>query len=260
MGVALITKRAKAILLACVGFSLWPADTAAQATQDQWRTLPARVYININGGYQQGTSFTELLSETLYDETATYTSTHSIPDGTFFDGAAGVRFWKNLAFGVAVSSSSTSGSAQVVGNVPHPLFYSRSRTVTGDRPTVDQRQIAYHGQLTWFVPLTDKLDVAISGGPSIYSVDQQVLSQVTVNNSGERYDTASIAQMLNKTANGSGFGGNIGFDITYLFTDMLGGGLMLRWGSGSVELGSATSSKSIEVGGLQVGLGARVRF
>ena len=132
----MITKRAKAILLACVGFSLWPADTAAQATQDQWRTLPARVYSNINGGYQQGTSFTELLSETLYDETATYTSTHSIPDGTFFDGAAGVRFWKNLAFGVAVSSSSTSGSAQGVGSVPHPLFYSRPRTVTGDRPTV----------------------------------------------------------------------------------------------------------------------------
>ena len=74
------------------------------------------------------------------------------------------------------------------------------------------------------------------------------------------YGLPQNEQLLNMPANGRGVGGNIGFDITYLFTDMLGGGLMLRWGSGSVELGSATSSKSIEVGGLQVGLGARVRF
>ena len=235
-------------------------DAVAQTAQNEWRVLPSRVYININGAYQRRSGFSETLTESLYGEDATYTSTHGRRDGILIDGGFGVRVWSNLALGVAVSAFSNTGAAVLEGKVPHPLFFNRFRTVTSQRSGVDHRQVGYHGQLSWFVPVSDKFDFAIFGGPSFYNVDQQVARQITITNSGERFNNATISNLITQVTSGTGIGGNLGVDIAYLFTDVIGVGVMFRWSSGSVDLATSESSQSFDVSGLQMGFGARVRF
>ena len=51
---------------------------------------------------------------------------------------------------------------------------------------------------------------------------------------------------------------HFGVDATYLITPRYGVGALLRYTVGSVDLGGADNS--LTVGGLQIGVGARVRF
>ncbi|RUA01585.1 MAG: hypothetical protein DSY84_05140, partial [Candidatus Neomarinimicrobiota bacterium] len=54
-------------------------------------------FVSVNFGYQVGDrSFSETLSATIYDETATYDVNHESGGGGFFDISGGVRVWRNL--------------------------------------------------------------------------------------------------------------------------------------------------------------------
>ena len=56
---------------------------------------------------------------------------------------------------------------------------------------------------------------------------------------------------------GTAKGINIGADISYQFMKMVGAGFFLRYNGGSVDL---TTIPDVKAGGLQVGVGARLRF
>ena len=248
-------------LMMCVA-----TDAAAQTA---W-TLD-RGYVNINRVSQSGDNrFTQALTETIYDEQATYDLTHAFSGGGMFDVSAGVRLplpsiWSNLAAGLAISTFNTTSSLELSGKVPNLLFYNRPRTLTPHTLQTDHRQTGVHVQLSWFVPVADKIDIAIFGGPSFFSVNHQLASGVTVDKAKDRlggplYETAPDVQVLTREMSEKTTGGNVGIDVTYLFTDVIGAGFMLRWAGGSVDLTTANGSHSIDVGGLQVGFGARVRF
>ena len=227
-----------------------------------------RGFININGAFQVGDkSFTETLAGSdfiLYDEQATYNLTHAFSGGALFDVGGGVRVWRNLAAGLAVSSFSTNSTVSLTGTVPHPLFFNRPRTVTHQQGGLDHRQVGWHFQLTWLVPVTDKIDLALSGGPSVFSVRQHIAvtspSAVQIAEAGSPFDVVTVSRVVTQELSESGFGGNVGIDFTYLFTDAFGGGLMLRWAGASVELPANGGAQSVNAGGFQVGFGARVRF
>ena len=228
-----------------------------------------RGYVNINRVSQSGdTRFTETLTATIYGEQATHTLTHAFSGGGMFDVSAGARLplpsiWSNLAAGLAISTFNTASSLELRGTVPNPLFFNRPRTMTPQSALTDHRQTGVHFQLSWFVPVTDKIDVAVFGGPSFFSVKHRLASRVTINTAdevGPLYVSAPGAQLLTQETSAKSSGGNVGVDVTYLFTDVIGAGVMLRWAGGSVDLTTANGSHSIDVGGFQVGFGARVRF
>ena len=155
------------VTLLLVGLLVCGASDAV--AQSQWTTLTDRAYININGAFQgtSGTTFTETLSQDLYDETATYELKNGLSvGGSTFDVGFGARVWSNVAAGLSISSVTTSSSLSATGTVPHPLFYNRSRNVTYQDSDLSQSNLAYHVQVSWFVPLSDDFDVAIFAGPS----------------------------------------------------------------------------------------------
>lgn len=241
-------------LMMCVA-----TDAAAQTA---W-TLD-RGYVNINRVSQSGDNrFTQALTETIYDEQATYDLTHAFSGGGMFDVSVGGRVWSNLAAGLAISTFNTTSSLELRGTVPNPLFFNRPRTLTPQTSLTDHSQTGVHVQLSWFVPVTDKIDVAVFGGPSFFSVNHRLASRLTLNTAdevGPLYVSAPGAQVLTQETSEKTTGGNVGVDVTYLFTDVIGAGVMLRWAGGSVDLTTANGSQSIDVGGFQVGFGARVRF
>ena len=231
---------------------------AAQLTQP-WED---NGYISINFSYQVGDSaFQERLSDTVFGEEATYSVDHASGGGGQFDIGGGVRVWRNLAVGVAVTSFSTSDGAAITGSVPHPLFFNRPRSPNFARSDLDHKELGVHIQAAWVMPLNEKISVTVAGGPSFFNVDQGLITSVTVAPEiGAPFDVVEIASAAATSVSASGVGGNAGIDISYLVTERLGGGLFVRWAGGSVDIPASGGTQSVDVGGVQVGIGLRIKW
>jgi hypothetical protein len=249
----------KAMLLVA-GLALLVAGDAN--AQMQW---PDQWFVNINGSSQAGgLQSQEVITEPLYGETATYSVVHDLDGGAIFDVSGGVRVWRNLAagFGMTVLTQKLQNSGiKVSGVVPSPLFFNRPRTVAYQVSGLDHRQVAFHFQALWFVPVTDKIDVALFGGPSVFKLTQDLISSVEIMEMGHiGAGSARIWRASKQPTTRNALGGNVGVDVTYLVTETLGGGFFVRWTGGSVDLSTNGSSQSVDIGGLQIGGGVRVRF
>ncbi len=217
-------------------------------------------YIHINYGYQVGDrAFTESVSETVYGETATYGASHASSGGGGLDIGGGVRVWSNLAAGVTVTSFSSPSAASVSGTVPNPLFFNRPRTVAVNLTGLEYKQLGIHLQAVWVMPLSEQFTVSVGGGPSFFNIDHGLLGSVTVGQETAPFTTVPISAS-STTASKSVVGGNAGVDVTYMFTEQLGGGAFVRWTGGAVSLPTAGGVESIGVGGVQSGAGLRITF
>jgi len=219
-------------------------------------------YFSINYGYQVGDrTFQESLTATVYEEEATYSVDHASSGGGHFDIGGGLRVWRNLAAGVAVTSHSTSAGAGITGVIPHPLFFNRPRTGSSALVDLEYKELGVHAQAAWVMPLNEKISVTVAAGPSFFNVTQSLITNVALANEiGAPFDTVALGTAATTSVSKTGVGVNAGFDITYLVTERLGGGLFVRWAGGSVDLPAAGGTQSIDVGGLQAGVGLRARF
>src|SRR5262245_1257079 len=92
----------------------------------------SRAFLNVDVGAQpQQRTVTTSQSFTLYDETATVTSTQPERNGTVFGARGGYRVRPNLAVAVGFSSfTARKGISSIVASVPDPVVVSRPRTIT----------------------------------------------------------------------------------------------------------------------------------
>ncbi len=250
-----------AVAAACGVFALTMA--IAPVAEAQVRPWEDYGYVFVNYAYESGDrAFSESLTAPVYGETATYGASHVSGGGSGLDIGGGVRVWSNLAAGVAVTSFTNPSAASVTGTVPHPLFFNRPRPVAVDLTGLEYQERGVHLQAVWVMPLSEKLIVSVGGGPSFFSVEQGVLahpSPITIGRETAPFSAVSI-NVSTSTASESAVGGNAGVDVTYMFTERLGGGAFLRWTGGSVDLPTHGAVQSIDVGGVQSGAGLRVSF
>jgi hypothetical protein len=135
-------------------------------------------------------------------------------------------------------------------SIPDPSFFDRPTIVTENTSGLDRSELGVHLQVVWRAPVTDKLDVSFSAGPSFIHLTQQVA-------------TASIpagtqnVDVTQKSESGTALGVNVGVDGSYMFQPQFGAGVFLRYAGGSVDLPAVSN---VKVGGFQGGIGLRVRF
>ena len=230
----------------------------------QMQTWEDTGYLSINYSYQVGDrSFQERVTATVYEEEATYSVNHSSSGGGHFDIGGGLRVWRNLAAGVAVTSFSTSAGADITGEIPHPLFFGRPRTASSSRGDLEHKQLGIHVQAAWVMPLAEKISVTLAAGPSFFNVTQSLITSVSqglADETGAPFETVALGTAAITSVSESGIGANVGVDITYLVTERLGGGLFVRWAGGSVDIPATGGTQSVDVGGFQAGIGIRARF
>ena len=237
-----------ALMIAALAAVLAPLDAYAQM---QWTD---KGFVNVNFGVQTGSH--DLDTNTtfdLYEEPASITSDQTVDGAPFFEVGAGYRVWRNLALGVAYSRLSSDADVAIAGSVPDPVFFDRLRPVSGSVSGAEHTQQALHLQGVWMVPVTDKVDVGLGFGPTIFLVSQDVPSAVTVTEPGP---TIASINMTNADATTLGF--HAGLDVTYLVTPRVGVGGTARYSWGSADIEGATDN--LTVGGLQIGAGVRFRF
>lgn len=236
----------------------------AMASQASAQALPweGRGFLNVNFGIQviQTDTSNTSASFQLYDETGTITSTQAIDkQAPFLDVGAGFRLFGNFGAGFSYSRLNVTGTAEVVAKVPSPIYYDQPRTATASLNALDHTENAYHFQALWMLPLSDKIDVMVSGGPTWFSLTQGIVSSPQITEVGPPYTTVNMT-VSQSTATAGKMGFNVGADLTFRFANNFGVGGMVRYSGATVTVKSGDVSSDVKVGGFQVGGGVRLRF
>jgi hypothetical protein len=236
--------------------ALATGQAAAQAA------APAdRGYVNVNVGTQAGShDLGQQGSFDQYDETGTFTSKVTIGGSPIFDIGGGVRVFGRLFAGVSFTRASDTSNADVTGSVPHPFYYDQFRSVTGQASGLKHAETAIHVQAVYRLPITTKFDVALSAGPTFFSVEQDVVKAITIAEQGSPTTGVVMTGAEKEKIKENAVGFNVGLDGTFMFSHSLGAGAFLRYTGGSVDLDATAGKSKLDVGGLQIGAGLRLRF
>jgi hypothetical protein len=249
------------LTLAALGAAFAVTVSATDASAQMIKPWTGKGYFNVSAG-SQTKARTQSMGDSfpLYDETATWETSIGVGSSSVFDIGGGVRLWHNLAAGISFTSYSDGTSATVSASIPDPLFFdqphSSSLTVDG----LDHKERAVHVSALFMIPLMNRLDVAVFAGPSFFSLEKELITDVTVPSGG-----TSISAATTGTIDRSATGGHVGFDLQYTVLPNVGGrmgigaGVFVRYGSASIDAPEVNEGK-IEVGGLNYGVGLRIRF
>jgi len=214
--------------------------------------LDGKLFINVNGGGQtQARSLDNSFSIPIYGQTATVATTTTIPSGGIFDMSVGYKVMQNFGVAIGFSTFSVKGASAGAASVPSPIFFNRPLAVTIPESPADRKDRSVYVLLVGFVPVTDKVELALSIGPSFTRVQQSMITSVSIPAGTQNVNPTQQSQ------SGTAKGVNVGADLTYMFIKQVGAGAFMRYNGGSVDLESASGLKA---GGFQVGLGGRLRF
>jgi len=224
------------------------AAPRAQA-QMQWTD---KGFANINIGGQIGSHSVETNTTfVVYDEDAHVTTAQKTGGGFLFDLNGGYKVWHNLVAAVGYSFTTNKADGAVTASIPDPVLFDHPRTVTTTAGNLSHAEHAINFMGVYMVPVTDKIDVGVSFGPTIFMVKQELPDTLTFTEPGP-----TITGLTKKDVNKTTAGVNFGVDVTYLLTKKMGIGGIARYTWGSVDL----DGDSLTVGGFQLGVGARYRF
>jgi hypothetical protein len=252
-----MNKSVVTLLIVCGVF----AGTARQASA-QGATWADRGYINIGWGVESGSSaMSDSRTGIIYDETATVTSSSTFSSGSLFDVGMGVRIFRNLTVGASYHQEQNDTEGRLTGSIPSPVVFNRPRTLDQAVPGLERKEKAVHLQFGLVVPIRENFDVLVYGGPSFFRMEQDVVSDLTL---GEQGNNAVVAQPSIATRKKSETGYNIGADATYILWQndsvRIGAGGFVRFTQASTEIDMLSTPQPTDMGGMQFGFGARLRF
>jgi hypothetical protein len=235
----------------------------AQDAHAQTGTWADRGYINIGFGVESGSSsLTDTQNITIYEEAGTLTTSTTWTSGSVIDAGFGVRVWRNMTIGVGYHMEDNDTDGSVSGQIPSPIFFNRPRQLSQD-VVLERKESAVHLVFGWVVPFSEKLDVMLFGGPSFFRLEQDAVSDVEIGEGASPFTTV-VADVDVTTRKKSLAGYNVGADATYIIwsnDDMrIGAGGFVRFTQASGEILQLATEQSTDVGGVQFGFGARIRF
>jgi hypothetical protein len=249
----------RSILVALAAISAVASPAAAQDTP---------IFVNVNFGFQaQSQDLRQAGEFPLYDETGSWEAEHSIKGGPYFDLGGGLLVWRKLSIGAAYTARAKhSRDVAVNAAVPSPVFTDSFRHASAPASGLQHSERAVHLQALWHVPVTVEFDVTVFGGPTFFSIRDELIDGVEPSEVGGDFSTVNVgirtARQRNTT---TGF--NIGIDTRYMlrrnlpYVRRVGAGAMLRYSHGSTKLESAQGGRfTVDAGGLEIAAGLRFRF
>lgn len=221
----------------------------------------ARVFVSAGASAQANTnSFTDVTTFPYFAETARTETTYDVGDGVAFDAGVTARLWRGFAVGIAVTRVSRDAEANTTGSFPHPFFFNRNRTGSWSAGTLDRTELGVHVSAAYQIVNQPSVVLTVFGGPSVFNFDHAVVDSVDVEETYP-YDTID-AQVVTGSIDGSTVGYHAGFDVGWFFARNVGVGGLLRYASATkndVSIGDGEPF-DLELGGLQAGVGVRLRF
>jgi hypothetical protein len=221
-----------------------------------------RIYVSVDGAYQSGgDDFGETVSFVENVESGSFSTDYDVKSGPAFNISAGATIWRYLGVGVGVTRYSKSTPIALRASVPHPFFFNRPRSVSGDVGGIKREELAVHVQArATFLP-TRRIQTVVFGGPSFFTVKQGIVNDFEITESYP-FDSATFSRGISTTADESKIGFNVGTDVGYFFTRQVGIGGTVQWARTTIDVPASggTGTFEIKAGGVQAGLGLRLRF
>jgi hypothetical protein len=251
----------RAVVCVCV---LASAQVAAAQTWQFAEPWTDRGYVNINGGFESVSGqLNDATTRSIYGEEASLSVSQAIDSGSFFDFSVGARVWRNVSAGIAYHAGGTHSEASIEGSIPHPLFFNRLRGLALTATDLERSERAVHLQFGYMLPLTDRINVHVTLGPSFFTLRQDVVADVTLQETGGSFNTLNATPDIVERED-SPVGFNIGADVSFTAYTRdqlkLGAGMFVRYAGASADVELFDDVVDSDVGGLQVGFGVRVRF
>jgi hypothetical protein len=263
--------RARVLLLAAA--LVTAADMAAEAQirvpPTTVRRLPARRrpprnFAAVNVGYQDIKPFVQTQTFDQYFEQGTFELNRKLAQPIFYDATVGVEVWRRLQVMTAFSFLTNTGPSDLTASVPHPLQFNRPRSTSGEVARVQRREIGYHFGAGWRVTTVPSLDFTVFAGPSIFAVDQVMVTALAITLAQETFpfDTLAFPSVNTNSITETAFGYHAGVDTTWRFTRRFGVGLLLRYSNARKDFAATAGGPitEIDIGGLHAGGGLRVNF
>ena len=204
-------------------------------------------------------AFSESRTFTEFAETAHVDSSYSADSAAGFD--VGVQFDVTRHIGVRASAARArrDRKAAYTASLPHPLYFDKPRTASGELPGSKLTETGGHLDLV-LTASRGKLDVSAWGGVSRYKVETELLTGIEYSQSYP-YDSVSITATPTIAVRNTPTGFNVGAGLDYRIARHFGVGAQIRYGSAKAKFNpSGTSTVEIEAGGLQAGGGVRLYF
>jgi opacity protein-like surface antigen len=246
----------RSLFSALAALLLFAAPAAAQA--------PSKVFAHINFGVQsQSQDIAQSGEFSLYDENGSFEAKHTLEGGPFFEVGGGVSLMRNFSVGVSFAQrSKTDRDVALTALVPHPVFTDTLRSATGTAQGLEHKERAIHVAAMWRVPVTVEFDVTLFGGPSFFSIEDQLIESVTPTEVGGNFSQVDLTTVGVSSQKESAVGFNVGADARYMFMRNVGVGALLRYTRGSVTFTSPSGGADIktDAGGLEIAGGLRFRF
>jgi hypothetical protein len=209
----------------------------------------------------QGNSrdFTTRAEPIIYDEPALITSAQNVGSGLLFEISGGYRVWRNLVVGLGYSHFGDSSASTVSASIPSPLVPDAPRNASASVGDLGHSENGFHFTATWMIPVTDKIEVGVFGGPSVYRVGQDLVSDIPFIESEDPFPTVTLGTPVVTEENVTAVGVNIGAEVSYLVTARYGVTGFLRYAGATAEF-DGVDGRDLKVGGVHLGVGFRYRF
>jgi hypothetical protein len=244
-----------------------PVTPAASQAQTARRpTLQARektAFLNVGAGYQLGsTDLTRHLVafKDAYAEEGSIDADYGKTSGFVFDIVGGARVAGHVSVGFGVSYVKRDEAATVDAKVPHPFLFQTLRDATFTTASLSGQELVLHIPILWTQSFRSATRITIFGGPSIFHVTQDFVTNVTLNEVYP-YDLVTITDTSQSEVSDNAFGFHVGAGITQFFGPTVGAGVDVRYSRASLDFaGDANATTTARAGGLQVTGGVRFRF
>lgn len=219
-----------------------------------------RAYLTLNLSWLAAKrAFIQNSSMGLYGETANFDTLYSSSADLLPGAFLGVRAWKDLSVAMGVTRFRTATDVNLRGTVPHPLFFGQAREVEQQLAGFEHQQVGIHLQMVWMDRINERVDVAVSAGPSMFLVTQDRATEIAGGYEAFPYDAVMVTAGK-EAVRTRAFGANVGIDLTVNVARHLGLGIFVRWTGGRADFPELGPEEIIKAGGVDGGLGLHLRF
>lgn len=243
--------------IVAVALALCAQPAFAQARFGDDGPWLGRARISLSAGLQpdgRGSSQETTLQINVEDTPLTAVVANGL--APFFDVGLAVPIAGSLGLTFGFSALITEGTAAVNAQVPHPFFFNQPRTVSGNASGLQRMEMGAHAGLGYLVA-AGQIDLLISGGASLFRLQQDIVTDIAVNEEYP-YDSATFAGATLSETSASYIGYHAAADLTWRFSRVWGIGVLVRYSRADVPLvTSDVDTGTVVAGGLEAAAGLR---
>lgn len=221
-------------------------------------TPPVTMIVN-GGALMARRRITQAFGVSINAEEASIDSSLSAGASPFVEGGLRIAVTPTITVGAVAFYASGRASGTVDADIPHPFYFDRPRSVSGEVAGLTRRQTGVHVEIGAPLVIATR-EIRVFGGPSFVRLEQALVSGVQYADAYP-FDTAEYTAATTTSARGWGAGFNVGAETGWPLARRANIALALRYSHVNVELAASPDDATrMPGGGLQAGAGLRLRF